>query len=232
MKNGIRKFSLILGLAFVVDFAGFLVYLFDRMLGTNKDFWDILGPVATCAATLVALFFGVGQEYVRWSAVSATARIVAAKLVPQLGAILDAIGMIEPQLERFDNDWMRLLNPGQQFAEIRSTGNLAALDVSMSELASLSSLPDDCAVRLARAIAILALINKSIADWEISPWPAGATDDDRRQRVRKWSLGVREARTLIDSALDTCEKASRGLVGEPARGQSRQLNHGDITRES
>jgi hypothetical protein len=111
MKKEIRKFGLILGLAFVVVLAAFLVYLFDRMLGTNKDFWDILGPVATCAATLVALFFGIGQEYVRWSAVQATARIIAAKLVPQLGAILDVIGKIEPQLECFDNDWKKLRIP-------------------------------------------------------------------------------------------------------------------------
>jgi hypothetical protein len=201
-----------LGLAFVVVLGAFLVYLFDRMLGTNKDFWDILGPVATCAATLVALFFGIGQEYVRWSAVQATARIIAAKLVPQLGAILDVIGKIEPQLECFDNDWKKLANPARQFAEIRSTGNLVALDVSTNELALLASLPDDCAVRLARAIALLELMNRSIADWEISIWPAGTTDDDRRQRVKKWSLGVREARTLINSALRTCEEVSRGLV--------------------
>lgn len=211
MKKYVREFGLILGLTFTVLLYGFFVYSFDRMLGTKKDFWDILGPVATCTATLVALFFGVGQEHLRWSAVCATARIGAAKLVPQLGAVLDAIEKIAPQLESFDNDWMELLNPEQQFAEIKSTANLAALDVPMSELASLSSLNDDCAVRLARAIALLELMNKSIADWELSLWSAGATDDDRRQRVRKWSLWVRESRTLIASALRTCKKVSADL---------------------
>jgi len=122
MKKEIRKFGLILGLAFVVVLAAFLVYLFDRMLGTNKDFWDILGPVATCAATLVALFFGIGQEYVRWSAVQATARIIAAKLVPQLGAILDVIGKIEPQLECFDNDWKFRSGPQAQQTMIVVSG--------------------------------------------------------------------------------------------------------------
>jgi hypothetical protein len=208
MKKKIREFGLVLGLSLAVTLVVLWIYAFDRRLGTKKDFWDIAGPVATCIATLVALFLAVGQEHLRWSAVRATARIVAAKLVPQLGAILDAIGKIEPQLESFDNDWMELVNPEQQFAEIRSTGNLAALDVPVSELALLSSLSDDCAVRLARAIALLKLMNKSIADCELSPWTAGATDDDRRQRVRKWLAEVRDARTLIASALGTCEKVS------------------------
>jgi hypothetical protein len=182
----------------------------------NKDFWDIAGIVGTWAAVLVALFFGIGQEVTRRSTADLTAGLLAARLVPALEASLIAASLLVRQLKRYNDDWMKLDNPARQFSEICAACSSARLDVPTSELTALAPLADKCAMRLARAIALIELTSKGIADWEACFWPHGATDDDRRAAALAWLCWIEEARLLLESALATCIAASSEFSTRPS----------------
>lgn len=192
----------------VVVLYAFLIYAFNKALGTRKDFWDIASTVGTWAAAIIALWLGIGQEVGRRHTATTAARLVAARLIPRMNASLVAIRSLKPHLELYDKTWQSLSNPIQQYEAIRAAGCSATLEIPTMELAALSPLPGRCALRLARAVALIELMNEQINQWDAPLWFQSASDDDRRVSAREWLLWARETQSLLESALSSCSDAS------------------------
>ena len=66
--------------------------------GSTKDMCDILTAIGTCAAAVIALFFGLGQLVQNRDEAIIRAHIVAVRLVPQLRGTHDVVQTLLPNL--------------------------------------------------------------------------------------------------------------------------------------
>ncbi|MCI0151702.1 hypothetical protein KNO81_38280, partial [Paraburkholderia sediminicola] len=112
-----------------------LIFMFNRRLGSTKDFWDIFTAVGTVAAAAIALAIGVRQEQVRWEDANQRAQLVAARLIPQLTATRDALKLLTSELRRyarFKSEWPNII---PWFDKLGDLARRPELPIPTSELA-------------------------------------------------------------------------------------------------
>ena len=69
-------------------------------MAPNKDVVDIASAVGTCAAALIALVLGIGGALSSKRTARTSARLTAARLVPQINAVISALEAVSSHLKR------------------------------------------------------------------------------------------------------------------------------------
>lgn len=186
--------------------------MFNRRLGSTKDFWDIFTAVGTVAAAAIALAIGVRQEQVRWEDANQRAQLVAARLIPQLTATRDALKLLTSELRRyarFKSEWPNII---PWFDKLGDLARRPELPIPTSELAALCTLPNNCAVLLARAVALIEMTDRNVASF-INDFPTGGDSDTlQSDAVQIWSDWADEALKLVQATLAECEFATNRLT--------------------
>jgi hypothetical protein len=196
----------VIAIAWMMD-----VLKLSSTFGSKKDFWDILTALGTCAAAVVALFFGLGQQVQNRREAETRAQVIAARLVPLLASRIDMIQLLRFELKGFlENAFPNIMEP-VTFDRIRTSADRAAFDVPTSDLVMLAVLPDNCATRLARAIALIEMFQR---DTRMNSGRAHFFDKPNSEAeafVTRTIPWADECEALLVAVLNTCVVASREI---------------------
>jgi hypothetical protein len=177
-----------------------------------KSFWDVASAIGTCAAVLVALWLGVRQERIRRSESLVRARLVAARVTPRLSLTLDAVNLLSAHMRRYDDSDVKT---GDQLVRMQNSAFMAVFDMPIDDLTALSPLPNHCALRLARAMALMEMTKAEVDEWSTQFWTQETNARSRTLHAKRWTNWANEAAALLELALFECTNASRGILAPP-----------------
>ncbi|MDR6384953.1 hypothetical protein [Paraburkholderia caribensis] len=175
--------------------------------GSKKDFWDILTAIGTCAAAIIALFFGIGQLLATRNVAKIQARLIAARLLPKLTASQEAMISLVSLLNEYDADEKNVHVRNGWFIRCGKAAHAAKLNVPLIELTGLAPLPNDCAMHVARASAVIDTIIYNFDSFDSGYWTVGAPEEVREKFISSVLKRTKENMEVVADAFDICLNA-------------------------
>lgn len=177
-------------------------------MAPNKDVVDIASAVGTCAAALIALVLGIGGALSSKRTARTSARLTAARLVPQINAVISALEAVSSHLKRCTAlDDLQKISDELHMMENEAADRL--FDVPLPVLASLSSLDNDCATNLAGALGFLDSLRRDVVRRVPDVWVWGECRISRGVTISRWASLAEKTDNRLRSVLSDCVAASR-----------------------
>ena len=165
----------------------------------DKDGWDILTSIGTVGAVMVALWFGTAAERHRRRDELAKARVTAGRWSLELTTFQHFIGFYRKAASRAassNTPLLQFLKNPQAFNFVDS----ALMKISVDHLANMAALPEDAAVKVARAVGMmesLAATRDALLRSERAPMYQA---EAQARILRNWQSIAKAAEDLIAAA--------------------------------
>ncbi|BBQ01705.1 hypothetical protein BSFA1_68330 (plasmid) [Burkholderia sp. SFA1] len=214
MKQDVKQFFGVAAclLASCVWIAG--IYKLSQMLGSKDSFWTIFSSVGTMLAAIIALILGGGQLIQNRRDADTRAKLVAARLLPLLARCGDDALALRERLSPDRREYAILDIKSMVFAQARVFNRAAFVAILDDRLAALAPLPDECALRLARAISLLETTVDEILEADRSRCTIEATDEEKQTKLDMWNALLEEGYTLLLTVIKTCQAAAQDSTSD------------------
>lgn len=193
-------------------------FLPPQVLPPNKDWldvfvaaWSALGAVATLAAAGVALWLGLTTLRRDHETALVKARFAAATAEVVITAALHRFSDLDTSIEFRD---LSDPHPNATMSQVFSAFSEPIVQVETETLTLLVPLPGHCAVRAARAFALLLQIQNHAARvrerWLVDALPT----TEQEHHLKRWTSILHESVRLLSVVQQTCQTAA--VEGAPS----------------